>query len=165
MTAGPPPLREVDHLALTVTDLEVSLRFYTDVLGFVRIMDVPGGRMCMYPATGFVLALVTPDHAHGGPFTELNTGVDHLGLAAASREELEQWERHFDAHGVTYTPIRDELFGSHLNFRDPDLIALELSSPNELSVAARTLMQSGRMTSETIAEFIETHVGAEFVTR
>ena len=33
-----------------------------------------------------------PD-AFGGAFTELHTGVDHLGLAASSREELEQWER------------------------------------------------------------------------
>jgi len=26
----------------------------------------------------------------------------------------------YEQHGVAFTPIRDELFGSHLNFRDPD---------------------------------------------
>jgi len=86
----------------------------------------------MHPQTGFVLALLTHEGGVGGRFSELHTGTDHLGFAAASREELEEWERHFDQHGVTYTPIRDEVFGSHLNFRDPDHIALELSTSNPI---------------------------------
>jgi hypothetical protein len=56
---------------------------------------------------------------HSGSFTELNTGLDHLGLVATSREELEAWERRFEEHGVSYTPIRDTEMGHHLNFRDP----------------------------------------------
>lgn len=78
----------VDHVSLTVTDLDVSERFYTSLLGFVVVMDVGYGRICMHPSTGFVLALVTHPGAHGGAFSELHTGMDHLGLAAASREEL-----------------------------------------------------------------------------
>ena len=31
---------------------------------------------------------------------------------------------------MEYTPIRDMEFGAHLNFRDPDHIALELSVAN-----------------------------------
>lgn len=153
----------VDHVALSVTDLEISERFYTDVLGFVVVMCVPDGRICMHPSTGFVLALLNHRGVHGGRFSELNIGVDHLGLAASSRAELEQWERHFDTHGVTYTPIRDELFGAHLNFRDPDGIALELTTSNDLMLAAQTAMRSGHMTAEAIAEFVEQHVGSEFV--
>ena len=162
--SAPPAIGQVDHLALTVTDLAVSERFYTEVLGFVVVMRIPGGRISMQPQTGFVLALLTHD-GHGGRFSELNTGIDHLGLAASSREELEQWERRFDAHGVPYTPIRDEHFGSHLNFRDPDGIALELTSSNDLMRAAQTAMRSGEMTAETIAAFIDEHVGADFATQ
>jgi hypothetical protein len=33
---------------------------------------------------------------------------------------------------VTYTPIRDMEFGYHLNFRDPDNIALEFNASNEI---------------------------------
>ena len=40
------------------------------------------------------------------------------------------WERRLEALGVEYTPIRDMEFGAHLNFRDPDHIALELSTSN-----------------------------------
>lgn len=164
MTAGVrPALGAVDHLALSVTDLEASTAFYTDVLGFVVVMAVPDGRICMHPETGFVLALLVHPEATLAQFTELNTGADHFGFAAGSREELETWERHFQAHRVPYTPIRDELFGSHLNFRDPDNIALEISTPNELMEAARSALAAGPATAEAVAAFIDKHLGAEFV--
>lgn len=158
----PPVIGEVDHVALTVTDLDTSQSFYTDVLGFVVVMGVPGGRICMHPHSGFVLALLTHDGARGGSFSELNTGADHLGFAASSREELELWVRHFEAHGVRYSPICDELFGSHLNFRDPDDIALELTSSNELMDQARTALSSGALTADDISAFITQHVGPEY---
>jgi glyoxylase I family protein len=163
MTPAGPGFAGIDHVALTVTDLDVSERFYTEVLGFVVVMDVGTGRICMHPATGFVLALLVHDGGTGQAFSELNVGADHLGLASASREELEWWQARFDELGVTYTPIRDETFGSHLNFRDPDDIALELSCSNELMAAAQAAMATGRMTSEDIASFIAENVSEEFV--
>lgn len=151
----------VDHLALTVTDLDVSQRFYTELFGFVVVMDAGYGRICMHPSTGFTLALLKHPDATGDPFTELHTGLDHLGLAAASREELEQWQRRFDDYGVTYTPIRDMEMGYHLNFRDPDGIALELLAPNELLLTARRLMASGDQTTADIAAFISDNLSPE----
>ena len=152
----------VDHVALTVTDLDVSQRFYTEVLDFVAVMDVGYGRICVHPATRFTLALLTHDGAVGGPFTELATGLDHLGFTAGSREELEEWQRRFDEHGVEYTPIRDMEMGYHLNFRDPDGIALELSAPNELMRTAQRLMASGQVTEADIAAFISENVSPEY---
>jgi hypothetical protein len=35
--------------------------------------------------------------------------------------------------GVVYTPVRDMEFGCHLNFRDPDNIALEIMSYNDVA--------------------------------
>ena len=158
-----PRFAGIDHLALTVTDLGVSQRFYTEVLDFVVVMDVGYGRILMHPQTGFVLTLVAHEGSHGGSFSELITGMDHVGFTAASREELEQWERHFEEHGVVVTPIRDEQFGSHLNFRDPDDIALELSSSNELMIAAREALSSGQMTPADIAAFVAKNVDPAFV--
>lgn len=151
----------IDHLALTVTDLDVSQRFYTELFGFVVVMDVGYGRICMHPSTGFSLALLKHPDAFGGAFTELHTGVDHLGLAAASRAELEEWERRFDAYGVTYTPIRDMEMGYHLNFRDPDGIALELSAPNELLLTAQRLMAAGDLTASDIAAFVSENLSPD----
>jgi catechol 2,3-dioxygenase-like lactoylglutathione lyase family enzyme len=149
----------VDHVSLSVTDLEASERFYTTLFGFVVVLDVGYGRICMHPATGFILALVKHPDAHGGAFTELHTGMDHLGFAAASREELEEWERRFDEHGVTYTPIRDMEMGHHLNFRDPDGIALELSASNELLLTAQRLMAAGGISAADIAGFVTENLG------
>jgi len=50
---------------------------------------------------------VTHGGGHGGSFSELNTGLDLIGFTAASRDELEQWERHFEQHGVVFTPSAD----------------------------------------------------------
>lgn len=155
----------VDHVAFTVTDLDVSQRFYTELFGFVIVMDVGYGRICMHPSSGFVLALIQHPEAHGGAFTELHTGLDHLGLAAGSRAELEEWERRFDEYGVSYTPIRDMEMGYHLNFRDPDGIALELSASNELLLTAQRLMKSGDLTAADIAAFVAENLSPGLVPR
>jgi len=153
----------VSHVALTVTDLEASVRFYTEVLDFVEVLDVGYGRICMHPATGFVLGLARHEGAHGGSFTELGTGLDHLGFVASSRAELEEWQRRFDEHGVTYTPIRDMEMGYHLNFRDPDGIALEFDAPNALALEAQRALASGQTSPEEIAAFVAKHLGPELV--
>ncbi len=154
----------VSHVSFTVTDLSVSQRFYTEVLDFVAVLDVGYGRICMHPETGFTLSLMAHDGARGERFTELTTGLDHLGLRAESRAELEEWERRFDRYGVTYTPIRDMEMGSHLNFRDPDGIALELDAPHELARQARAAL-AARPSPEEIAAFVAQHLGPELVPR
>lgn len=131
-----PGFRGVNHFSLTVTDLDASERFYTQVLGFVVALDFGYGRVAIHKPTGFTISLMQHPDGTGAPFSELQTGLDHLGLTAESRDELVAWERRFDALGVQYTPIRDMALGHHLNFRDPDGIALELYVPNEMYAAA-----------------------------
>ena len=147
----------VDHVSLTVSDLDASQRFYTSVLDFVLVLDVGYGRILMHPSTGFTLSVMKHDEACGGAFTELTTGLDHLGLTAASRADLEEWERRFDALGVTYTPIRDMELGFHLNSRDPDNMALELSAPNEHLVAAKKALAEGQTSQADIDAFVDEH--------
>jgi glyoxylase I family protein len=127
-----PTFAGIDHLSLSVTDLDRSQRFYADVLDFVPIVDFGYARILLHRPTLFMLAIVRHEGGSSEPFTELVTGVDHLGFVAADRDELVEWEKRFDALGVEYTPIRDMEFGYHLNFRDPDNIALELQAPNEV---------------------------------
>lgn len=154
----------VSHVAFTVTDLDVSQRFYTEVLGFVAVLDVGYGRICMHPDTGFTIGLIRPEGREGLPFTELTTGLDHLGFTAGSREDLEEWQRRFDELGVSYTPIRDMEMGSHLNFRDPDGIALEFDAPNELALQAQRAL-AARPSADEIAAFVAQHLGPELVPR
>jgi len=122
----------VDHVSFSVTDLDRSERFYTDVFDLVRLLDVGYARIMAHRQTGFMFTIVKHEAAEGGSFSELNTGLDHIGFTAESRDELVEWEQKLDALGVTYTPIRDMEFSYHLNFRDPDDIALEISASREI---------------------------------
>lgn len=131
-----PEFAGVNHVAFTVHDLDVSERFYCDLLGFMVILDVGTARVCMHRPTGFTIALLHPDGASGDEFTPLRTGLDHLGLTATSRADLEDWERRLQAAGVPYSPIQDMPLGHHLNFTDPDGIALEFQCPNDIYRAA-----------------------------
>jgi glyoxylase I family protein len=130
-----PGFAGIDHLSLTVTDLDVSERFYTEVLDFSVLVDFGYVRSLWHRPTGFFLSLIRHDEGRAGPFSELHPGVDHIGLAAADRDELVAWEDRFRAAGVDFTPIRDMPFGSHLNFRDPDGIALEFMATNAVMAA------------------------------
>jgi glyoxylase I family protein len=125
-----PTFAGIDHLSLSVTDLDTSEHFYTRVLDFRLAVDFGEARLLIHRATGFGLSLVRHPCARPGPFSELDPGLDHIALRASNRVELEEWERRFQTAGVVHTPIRDMPFGSHLNFRDPDGIPLELFVAN-----------------------------------
>ncbi len=146
-----------DHVALTVTDLDVSQDFYTRALDFVPVLDVGYGRVLMHPTAEFTLSVLRHEGAHGGAFSELATGLDHLGFRAGSREDLEAWADRFEALGVRHSPIRDMDFGHHLSFRDPDDVALELFAPNELMLLARRELAAGRTSHADVVDFIDEH--------
>jgi hypothetical protein len=55
--------------------------------------------------------------------------------------------------------------GYHLNFRDPDNIALEFSVPNELLLTAQRLMAAGNLTKTDIAAFVSQHINPDFAPR
>ena len=115
-----PSFAGIDHLSLSVNELDESQHFYIDVLDFMLLVDFGEVRVLLDRPTGFTLSLVRHSTGRRGPFSELNPGLDHVGLTASTRDELVEWERRFETAGVVYTPIRDMPFGSHLNFRDPD---------------------------------------------
>ena len=102
-----PRFTGVDHVVLTVTDLEVSTAFYSDVMGLLPLLDFGYGRLFMDRRTGFTIGDRRPRGGARGRFTELTTGLDHVGFGVDTLEELVEWERHLEAHGVELTPIRD----------------------------------------------------------
>lgn len=156
-----PGFAGIDHLSLTVTDLDVSEAFYTDVLGFRHVMDFGYVRSLMHRETGFFLSLIRHDEGSAGPFSELHPGVDHIGLVAADRDELLAWEERFRDLGVQFTPVRDMAFGYHLNFRDPDGIALELMAPNAVMTASLRELRERDVPREEISARAEELLAAE----
>ncbi len=76
----------LDHVVLTVTDLERARRFYGDLLGF----EIREGEEPEYPAGalyfvvgGVEITLVHhPRTPSGDRFSEFRVGLDHLSFAA-----------------------------------------------------------------------------------
>ena len=160
-----PAFAGVNHFALTVADLDVSQRFYTQVLGLLAVLDFGHGRVCMHKATGFTIGLVQHPEGKRTPFSELNTGLDHIGLTAADRDELVAWEERFRELGVPHTPIQDMPLGHHLNFRDPDGIALEFQAPSAMYAAAVADLRSRDVSDAEVLAAAAEMVGKDLVAR
>ena len=143
MENSPQPVR-LHHVALTVTDLDASVAWYSAVFGLHHQFDVPHaggvGRILADDAWQLSIALHAHDASSREPFSETRTGLDHIGFVLATRADLERWQVHLEAHDVaraaeadrplTQAPIADEPYGSVLVFRDPDNIQLELFAPS-----------------------------------
>jgi len=122
----------IQHVAVTVTDLDVSEAWYTKVLGVAPVLDEDTGpfRHIVYSLGSTLLGLHGfPDLKTKQPFDERRPGLDHISFGCASRDELVEWAERLDALGIEHGEIKDAGYGSGLSFRDPDNIALELFAP------------------------------------
>jgi catechol 2,3-dioxygenase-like lactoylglutathione lyase family enzyme len=127
------PFPPLNHVALTVRDLTVSVPWYTALFGADPVIDEdtePDFHHTVWMVGGTLVGL----HAHGTPppveaFSEYRVGLDHASFAVASRDELEKWSARLDELGIAHGEIKDAHYGSGLAFRDPDGIALELFAP------------------------------------
>ncbi len=130
-----PTVTGYHHMGLTVTDVDRSEAWYGEVFGFQRAFVEPHNEGTGYavvmniPGTALFLGLDKHDAHEGEPFAEHRTGLDHLAIGVATREDLDRWVEHLDALGVGHSEVNDitEPFpAATVCFRDPDNIALEL---------------------------------------
>lgn len=122
----------VAHVAVTVTDLGESRRWYRRLLGSDPVLDEPVAdyHHVVFALTGGTLfALHHHPDGEAGRFDHRRPGLDHVAFGVADRERLQWWMVRLEELGVTHGGIVDEPYGSGLSFRDPDGIALELFAP------------------------------------
>ncbi len=121
-------LRKLGHVVLNVSDLEASVRFYTEVLG-LQVSD-------RYPDTmvpgGMVFMRVNPDHHGvalvGGAAKPETSTLNHFAFEVGSPDEVFRARAWLRKHGV---PIHFEgrrRAGCQIavEFRDPDGNNLEI---------------------------------------
>ena len=130
-TAGDLPfeLTKLGHVVLNCSNLERSVKFYTEVLGF-RISDVYGDDMM---EGGMVFMRFNADH-HGialvgtmeGPSP--NVELNHLAFEVASLDEVVLARNHLKKQGVTIDFEGRRRAGVQIavEFRDPDGHRLEI---------------------------------------
>ena len=114
--------------------MERSQAFYTNVLGFQVLRQVPNGILMM--RNGFLFGLSLPfDPASAPPddrFSEHRAGLDHPQLQRRQPGRfLKRRRNSFDAEGISHGTINDIGPVYVMAFRDPDNIQLELTAPHE----------------------------------
>jgi catechol 2,3-dioxygenase-like lactoylglutathione lyase family enzyme len=124
------PLADLNHVSLTVSDLDTSARWYVDVLGLVEQFreDAPARKAAVLRFANGAYAVGLVQHV-GSPrasFDATITGLDHLAFAVSSRQDLHDWAARLADAGVEHSDPIEIPPGEILNFRDPDGIALAL---------------------------------------
>ncbi|WP_275295057.1 VOC family protein [Amycolatopsis sp. La24] len=121
----------LQHIAITVSDLQRSTEWYTRLFGAGPVLDEDeeGGE---FHHTVFALGggMLFGLHTHHGKETrdradERRTGLDHIGFAVESHAALAEWARKLDELGISHGGVKKAHYGSGVSFRDPDNIALE----------------------------------------
>jgi glyoxylase I family protein len=121
----------INHVALTVSDLERSVPWYQQLFDAEPVLDEDTGpfRHVVWSVGSTLVGLHQFPDGRSETFDERRVGLDHLSFACANRTELERWEARLDAMHVGHGGIVDAGYGSGLSFRDPDNIALEFFAP------------------------------------
>jgi catechol 2,3-dioxygenase-like lactoylglutathione lyase family enzyme len=124
----------LNHVAVTVRDIEISGPWYRNLLGADPILDErtdAGFRHQVWMLDGGTVFGIH-QHDRAGPdekFNELRVGLDHVGFGCANRAELDNWVSRLGELGIEHGGIVEAPYGSGLSFRDPDGIALEFFAP------------------------------------
>ncbi|KAA0120678.1 VOC family protein [Mycolicibacterium sp. P9-22] len=124
------------HVAVTVSDIEVSGPWYRALIGADAVLDEHTDSGFRHLVWAFGNGTLFGIHQHDrsispGEFTEFRAGLDHVGFGCETRAELQQWAGRLDDLGIAHGGVVDAHYGSGLSFRDPDGVALEFFAPPE----------------------------------
>ncbi len=123
----PSSARGIHHTALLSSDVERTIRFYSDVLEFplteiIENRDYEGSNHFFFDVgNGNLLAFFDFPSLDVGPYAEVLGGLHHLAISVTA-EKWAHLRGKLDAAGVPY----QEESGVSLYFRDPDGARLEL---------------------------------------
>jgi catechol 2,3-dioxygenase len=117
----------IGHVHLKVADLERSLRFYRDVLGFEVMVQI-GSSAAFLSAGGYHhhIGLNTWESAGGKPPPPGTTGLYHAAIVYPTRAALADALRRLMAAGISLDGASDHGVSEALYLHDPDENGVEL---------------------------------------
>lgn len=129
-------LTGIQHVGLTVRDVEASAEWYQRVLGLKRQFEEPhhqsgqGGYAVVLGTVDMSLNVGLDHHPAnaGEAFDPTRTGMDHVCFQVSGSDALAAWATHLAQHGVANSGVyaMEGTPFSLVTFSDPDGIQLEL---------------------------------------
>jgi catechol 2,3-dioxygenase len=121
------PRVDIGHVHLKVADVERSLAFYRDVLGF-ELMHRMGNQAAFLSAGGYHhhIALNTWESRGGSPPPPGTTGLYHVAIRFPDRRTLAGAVRRVLDAGILLSGASDHGVSEAIYLRDPDDNGIEL---------------------------------------
>ena len=121
------PKTTIGHIHLKVADLERSVKFYRDVLGF-EVMTRMGNHAAFLSAGGYHhhIGLNTWESANGKPPPQGSTGLYHFAILVPNRKELAKackrlMDKYYPIEGASDHGVSEALY-----LQDPDGNGIEI---------------------------------------
>ncbi|HEY6192755.1 MAG TPA: VOC family protein [Bacteroidota bacterium] len=121
------PGASIGHVHLKVSDLERSVKFYTEILGF-EVTTRMGRSAAFLSAGGYHhhLALNTWDSEGGPPPPAGSSGLYHLAILMPNRKELARSLKRLTDHSWPIDGAADHGVSESIYLRDPDQNGIEV---------------------------------------
>ena len=130
-----PPTTGLHHVTNICTDMEETVAFYEDVLGWhtvkrTRNYDDPETKHYYFSSTpegepGTTVTYFEYPDSRGAP----GPGASHhFAFGVADETALEEWQAHLRDHGVRVSEVRDRTYFKSIYFSDPDGLVFELAT-------------------------------------
>ncbi len=130
-----PPQTRIGHVHLKVADLERSLKFYQDLLGF-EVQQYYGSSAVFLSAGGYHhhIGLNTWHSKDAGPAQRNSVGLYHLAILYPTRKDLANIVKRLREASYSLTGASDHGVSEAIYLNDPDRNGVELywDRPKEL---------------------------------
>lgn len=122
-----PPNTRIGHVHLKVSDIERSLKFYRDLLGF-QVTQYYGSSAVFVSAGGYHhhIGLNTWHSKNAGPAPRNTPGLYHVAILYAERKELAAILKRLIEANYPLTGLSDHGVSEAIYLDDPDQNGIEL---------------------------------------